>query len=92
MGARGLEGFRGQWKWKRKADDGARDGDGERERQRSSYVYETHVVSTLSAGRAVITGRRQRNPDRGKKSGDAQTAGLPPLGPQHNHNVNQPIV
>lgn len=50
-----------------------------------------HVVSRLSAGRAVITGRRQRNPDWGK-SGDAQTAGLPPLDPQHNHNANQPIV
>lgn len=27
----------------------------------------------------------------GKKGRDTQTAGLPPLGPQHNHNANQPI-
>lgn len=27
-----------------------------------------------------------------KKSWDAQTAGLPPLGPQHNHNANQPML
>lgn len=82
---------------------GSRREDREKERERKGggetveqLHLPNHVVSPLSAGRMVITGRRQRNPDWGekkkKKSGDTQTAGLPPLGPQHNRNANQPIL